>query len=368
MWVTWSLDTDNLAPFRSSWLIVTTPDRTQVMKTDNRASSAVIDPTASDLATMTTPTTHAIGSLASMVESARQFASGAKAPSTRRGYRTDWSTFCSWCAQAGVPALPASPEAVAAFVSSMAQLGRKVATLQHMIVAISQAHQHASHTSPTATAIVRETMKGIRRTIGVAQVQKSPVMPDQIRSMLAVLPDDLLGVRDRAILLLGFSGGFRRSELVGLDMQDIEFTTDGMVVTLRRSKTDQESAGRRVGIPFGSSPATCPVRSLRAWIDTAAVTEGPVFRPVGRWGHVGAGRLDDRAVARMVKRNVKAIGLEPARYAGHSLRAGLATSAARAGKSERSIMNQTGHRSVTMVRKYIREGNLFTENAAAGLL
>ena len=158
------------------------------------------------------------------------------------------------------------------------------------------------------------------------------------------------------------------SELVGLDLRDLEFTDDGLVVTLRRSKTDQDGAGRKVGIPFGSAPATCPVRCLRAWLDAEGITEGPVFRPVGRWGHVGGERLNDRAVARVVKRNVRRIGLDPGGYAGHSLRAGLATAAAQAGKSERAIMNQTGHRSVTMVRRYIREGSLFVENAAAGLL
>jgi integrase len=193
-------------------------------------------------------------------------------------------------------------------------------------------------------------------------------MTEQIRKMLDVLPDSSLGCRDGALLLLGFSGGFRRSEIVGLDVADIEFTSDGLVIHQRRSKTDQEGEGRKVGIPFGSTPMTCPVRSLRAWLDAASITQGPVFRGVGRWGHVDDGRLDDRAVARVVQKYAKLIGLDPTKFAGHSLRAGLATSAARAGRSERSIMNQTGHRSVTMVRKYIREGSLFVENAAAGLL
>jgi integrase len=145
-------------------------------------------------------------------------------------------------------------------------------------------------------------------------------------------------------------------------------TADGMVVTIRKSKTDQEGQGRRVGIPFGSSPMTCPVPSIRAWLDCASTTQGPVFRPVGRWGHIEQVRLNDRAVARMVKRYAKAIGLDPTKVAGHSLRAGLATAAAKAGKSERAIMAQTGHRSVQMVRRYIRQGSLFSENAAAGLL
>lgn len=338
------------------------------MKTDNRASSDITGSTSSDLTVTATPTTQGVLTMGSLVESARQFASEAKATSTRRGYRTEWNTFYSWCQEAEATALPASPETVAAFITHMAQIGRKVATIQHMVVAISQAHKMAGHPSPTATAILRETMKGIRRSLGVAQVQKSPVLPEQIRAMLDGLPDSILGIRDRALLLVGFSGGFRRSEIVALDVADIEFNADGLVVMLRRSKTDQEAIGRKIGIPFGSTPPTCPVRSLRAWLDAASITEGPVFRAVGRWGHVGDARLDDRAVARVVQKYAKIIGLDPKKFGGHSLRAGLATAAARAGKSERSIMNQTGHRSVQMVRKYIREGSLFVENAASGLL
>jgi len=183
--------------------------------------------------------------------------------------------------------------------------------------------------------------------------------------MVEGAPDRLLGLRDRALLLLGFSGAFRRSELVALDVEDLEFTGDGLVVTQRRGKTDQEGVGRKIGIPFGGNPDTCPVRAVRKWLDAAAVMSGPVFRSVNRHGHVQPGRLSDKAVAIVVKRHAPAAGLDPLRYAGHSLRAGLATAAAAAGASERSIMNQTGHRSVPMVRKYIRDGQLFRENAAA---
>lgn len=333
------------------------------MQSDNRGLSAIIT---SDLGYQDGHIDHPLAPLA---DQARQFAADAKAAATRRAYRSDWQGFTAWCSQHGVEALPAAPQIVAAYAAYMAvERHRKVATIQRALVSISQAHKMAGYPSPVADAVVRETLKGLRRSIGIAQGQKAAVMPDQIRAMLAVLPDNLLGVRDRAVLLLGFAGGFRRSELVGLDVADIDFTADGMVVTLRRSKTDQEGAGRRVGIPFGSSPMTCPVRCLRAWLDAAAITAGAAFRPVGRWGRVGDDRLDDRAVARIVQRCARAIGLEPAKFGGHSLRAGLATAAARAGKSERAIMNQTGHRSVTMVRRYIREGSLFTENAAAGLL
>jgi integrase len=182
--------------------------------------------------------------------------------------------------------------------------------------------------------------------------------------MVAALPDGLLGVRDRALLLVGFAGAFRRSELVSLDRPDLEFTKDGLTVMLRRSKSDQEGQGRKVGIPYGSNPETCPVRALQAWLEAAAITDGPVFRGVTRHGKV-QGRLSGYAVALIVKRYAAVGGLDPSRYAGHSLRAGLATAAAIGGASERSIMNQTGHKSITMVRRYIRDGNLFRENAAA---
>jgi integrase len=183
--------------------------------------------------------------------------------------------------------------------------------------------------------------------------------------MLATLPEGLLGTRDRALLLIGFAGAFRRSELVGLNVEDASFTGDGLVVTLPRSKTDQEGEGRKVGIPYGSNPATCPVRSLRAWIETAGITAGPLFRSVNRYGRVQPGRLSDKAVALIVKRYAQASGRDARTFSGHSLRVGLVTAAAMAGASERAIMNQTGHRSTVMVRRYIRDASLFRDNAAA---
>jgi site-specific recombinase XerD len=337
------------------------------MLADNGTFPAITEQETTDL---TVPTTSPTGltTLGELVDKARTFAASAKSPATRKAYRMDWSAFEAWCQDAGLTALPASPATVATYATYMIDEGLAVSTVQRAMVSISQGHKMARHRSPTSDAIVLETLKGIRRQLGTAQRRKRPLLPTQIRTMLDLLPESLLGVRDRAILLLGFAGGFRRSELVGLDVSDIEFTEDGMVVTVKKSKTDQEGKGRRVGIPYGTSPSTCPARCTKAWIDAASITSGPVFRPVGRWGHVAEQRLADRAVARVVQRYAQAVGFDAGRFGGHSLRAGLATAAARAGRSERSIMNQTGHRSVTMVRKYIREGSLFTENAAAGLL
>jgi integrase len=168
-------------------------------------------------------------------------------------------------------------------------------------------------------------------------------------------------------VLLGFAGAFRRSELVGLDVEDCSFGKDGLTVTLRRSKTDQDGAGRKIGIPYGSNPETCPVRTFQAWIEQAGIAGGPLFRSINRHGQVQPGRLSGIDVARIVKKLAERAGLDAAKYAGHSLRAGHATAAAISGASERSIMNQTGHRSVQMVRRYIRDGSLFRENSAGKL-
>jgi integrase len=211
-------------------------------------------------------------------------------------------------------------------------------------------------------------MAGIRRTLGMAPDQKAPTMPPDLRRMVVSCSGETLaGRRDRALLLFGFAGGFRRSELVGLDVEDIEETPDGLRVSVARSKTDQEGVGRNVGISWGQHPETCPVRALRAWREKTGIVAGPVFRAVNRHDQMRNGRLTDQSVARIVKRAAERAGLDPAKYAGHSLRAGLAAAAAAGGAPERAIMKQTGHRSVEMVRRYIRSGSLFHENAAAYL-
>jgi integrase len=181
------------------------------------------------------------------------------------------------------------------------------------------------------------------------------------------LGTDAAGCRDGALLPLGFAGALGRSELVGLDVSDITEGADGLTVRLRRSKTDQEGAGRTIGIPFGSNPVTCPVRAWRGWLEVSGITEGPAFRPVDRHGHIGATRLSGQAVALVLKRHAARAGLDPGEVAGHSLRAGLATSAAPAGVPERVIAEQTGHKGTSMLRRYIREGSLFRENAASAV-
>ena len=284
---------------------------------------------------------------------------------TRGGRRTPLSASHP-CRRADSKRLPASPEAVASYIAECA--GRlKVGSIQRRLNAISAAHKAMGLDSPIRSAIVTNTMKGIRRTLGTAQDQKAPALTDDFRAMVDAADNGAIGLRDRALVLLGFAGAFRRSELVGLDTEDCAFDKDGLTVTLHRSKTDQEGAGRKIGIPYGSNPETCPVRVLQAWIDQTGIADGPLLRSITRHGQVQMGRLAPIDVARVVKKLAIRAGLDPTKYAGHSLRAGHATSAAIAGASERSIMNQTGHRSVEMVRRYIREGSLFRENSAGKL-
>jgi integrase len=233
--------------------------------------------------------------------------------------------------------------------------------------AIAEAHKAMGIDSPTHHAMVANTMKGIRRTKGMAPAQKVPTLTEDIRAMVDATDSGIIGARDRALVLLGFAGAFRRSELVGLDVENCVFGKDGLTILLSRSKTDQIGVGRKIGIPYGSNPETCPVRVLQSWMELAGISTGPLFRSISRHGRVQAGRLSGIDVARILKKLADRAGLDAAKFAGHSLRAGHATSAAIAGASERSIMNQTGHRSVQMVRRYIRDGNLFRENSAGKL-
>lgn len=289
----------------------------------------------------------------------------AKSLNTIKAYRTDFAAFTEWCETYGLTPLPATPQTVANYLTESVENGTKVSTLTRRISSISQAHQAANIESPTHSMIVRSVMAGIRRNKGTAQHGKSPVLTADIREMVAVLPDNLLGIRDRALLLLGFAGAYRRSEIVSLDAEDITFTREGLKVLLRKSKTDQEGQGIEKGIAYGSHLETCPVRALQHWIEASGIKEGALFRSINRHGQMQPGRLSDKAVALIVKRQASAAGLDPQLYSGHSLRSGLATSAAEAGVNERTIMKQTAHRSENMVRKYIRMGSLFQENASA---
>jgi len=300
------------------------------------------------------------------LDQVREYVRASKAENTLRGYKADWRAFCEWCELHSVQPMPASAESVAAFIAESAER-LKVGSVQRRLNAISEAHKAVGLESPTATSLVLNTMKGIRRIMGGPPVQKAPTLIDDIRAMVNATDGGIIGIRDRALVLLGFAGAFRRSELVGLEAADCLFTRDGVTVTLRRSKTDQRGDGRKIGIPYGSNPETCPVRNLQSWIEQGGISEGPLFRSINRHGQIQARGLAGIDVARVVKKLAVRARLDPTNYSGHSLRAGHATSAALAGASERSIMSQTGHRSVQMVRRYIRDGNLFRDNSAGKL-
>ncbi len=303
-------------------------------------------------------------SLAGYRDQATYYARQAKSKNTRRAYASDWDDFARWCQPYGFVPLPARPETVALYLTALAD-ALKPSTLGRRLATISQVHQAAGHEAPTTAAPVRLVWAGIRRAKGTHQQGKAPAITAEMRRMVDTLDDRLIGIRDRALLLLGFAGAFRRSELVALVLADVHVGHDGLTIIIRKSKTDQEGQGRKMGIPYGSHPHTCPVRAMAAWREKSDLTEGALFRAINRHGAVQPGRLSDRAVALIVKRAALAAGLDPAKYAGHSLRAGLATSAAQAGVSERSIMAQTGHKSVMVARRYIRDGSLFRDNAAA---
>lgn len=313
-----------------------------------------------------------LGRLELVAERARDYARNARAANTFRAYRSDWADFTSWAEASGRQPLPADPDTVALYLTFLADVGLKASTLQRRLSAISQAHKTAGHETPTRSSKVSLVWSGIRRTIGTAQEGKAPALIEDLRAIVdAMAPRRrgqgwrMLELRDRALLLVGFAGAFRRSELVAIDVEDLDLGRAGLVIFERRSKTDQDGHGRRIGIPYGSRTDTCPVRALEAWLEAAGIDSGAVFRRVNRHGQVLDQRLSGEAVAIVVKRRAQAVGMDPHRLGGHSLRAGLATSAAAAGASERAIMNQTGHRSVTMVRRYIRDGELFRGNAAA---
>ncbi len=297
---------------------------------------------------------------------AAEFVLAQHATATRRAYRSDWAIFCAWARDRAVPALPAAPEEVAAFLAAEATRGVKVATLARRAAAIRYVHAAERLEPPTNAEVVRATLRGIRRTLGSAPAQKMPLLAAQVTVIARACPDSIVGRRDRAIVLLGFAGAFRRAELAALAVDDLEDVPEGVRVTIRRSKGDPESGGQVVPILRGTG--ACPVAALRAWRDAAGIIEGPLFRRIRKGGVVTAAGLTAHSIAQIVKDAAARTGLDPARVAGHSLRAGFVTSAAVAGRSLFRIMDQTRHRRVDTLRSYVRRAEEFQDHAAAGLL
>ena len=289
---------------------------------------------------------------------------------SQRGYAADWRNFSAWCAARGREALPASADTATLYmVDRSATLANS--SLTRAIAAISRQHREAGFHSPTQDARFRQLMAGIRRQNRAPQDAKQALLVEDLFAILKQIPglgkSEAVEHRDRALLVIGFCGALRRSELVNLDVEDVRWAPEGIILTLRWSKTDQAAEGVEIGIPKGRKPATCPLMILRAWLDYAKTDSGPIFRPVQQNGKIVNRRLTDSSVALIVKRHVGHAGFAADTFSGHSLRAGLATSAAEAGQNEREIMNQTRHKSEKMVRRYIRKGSLFQGNVVSVL-
>lgn len=305
-----------------------------------------------------------------LTEQGRRYLENAVAERTREAYRNDWLQFLAWCELAGLASMPAAPETVARYIDALAggevgtvkgrMAGRphKPSSINRKLASISVAHQAAGYDSPTRTALIRRTMQGIRRTLGVKPDRKSPLRAADLRKIVRQLDqEDLQGVRDRALLLVGYAGAFRRSELVGLDRKDVEITPFGMEITVRKSKTDQE--GKGIVKKIGTAPrgATCPVRALEEWLRLSKIEEGPIFRAINRHGQIQPGALSPQSVALIVKRIAKDAGLPVESMAGHSLRAGFVTDAKDAGAADQHIMKITGHKTARMISDYYRGGD-----------
>jgi site-specific recombinase XerD len=262
--------------------------------------------------------------------------------------------------------MPAEPMTVARYLAQLADSGKKAATIQRRVASIRAAHRAAGHEPPTNAEGVKGTMRGIRRTLGTRKVKKAPATAEIIMSLQAVFPDTLAGKRDRAIVLLGFAAALRRSELVALDVADVEWRRKGILLHKRRSKTDQEGKGATIPIPRGE--ALKPVDALDAWLKASGICEGALFRAVHRSGALLNKRLSDRDVARIVKRSVAAAGIDAKVFSGHSLRAGFVTSALDAGEDPMKIMPITGHKKVDTLQEYDRRENDFDSHAGKGFL
>lgn len=303
-----------------------------------------------------------------------RYAENARAANTKKAYTSDFTDFKNWCDKQEIPlpSLPATPDCVGAYLTALAEeRGYKIATIQRRLASISQAHKKHGYETPTNSQRVKEIMQSIRRIYAPQQTVRKvrPAVTSLLARMVEPLTDDsLMDVRDRALLLVGFGGAFRRSELAELLCTDITIVEDGLRIVLRRSKTDQEGKGLIKGIVYGNNEKTCPVRAWKAWVKAAGITDGQAFRSLGTAKKPKIGKsLSGQRIACIVKSRVKTVGLDSAQFSGHSLRSGLITSAAQAGENERNIQRQSGHKSLPVLRGYIHEGSLFTNNVTAKL-
>ena len=276
-----------------------------------------------------------------------------KAPNTLRAYQADFKDFSLFCIKNGFSSMPTEPKILSLYLTFLSATS-KYSTLKRRIASISVIHRIKGHYLDTKHPIIMENLHGIKRVKGTAQKSKKPILINNLKQIINAIDQDINSknnVKNKALLLLGFAGGFRRSELVSLEYDDLEFVQEGMKVFVKRSKTDQSGEGMTKGIPYFKNPNYCPVKSVKKWITESSIKSGKIFN------------MSDKNVALIIKKYAGIAGLDPNNYSGHSLRSGFATSTAELGAEERSIMAMTGHKTSQMVRRYIKEANLFKNNA-----
>ena len=290
-----------------------------------------------------------------------------KAKNTLRAYKSDFYDFELFCVQNGFKSLPSEPKVVSLYLTHLSARDIKMSTLRRRLVSIGLIHKLKGHYLDTKHPMIIENIMGIKRRKGSIQKSKKPLLINNLKSIINVIDEynkeDIKKFRDRSIILIGFSGGFRRNEIVSLDYDDLDFVTEGLKINLKRSKTDQFGEGSVKGLPYFDNTLYCPVLSLKNWIEISNINSGPLFRRFSKGSKLLNNRLTDQTVALLIKKYLQLAGIDNRNYSGHSLRSGFATSAAESGVEERTIMAMTGHKSTEMVRRYIKEANLFKNNA-----
>ena len=290
-----------------------------------------------------------------------------KANNTIRAYKSDFNDFGLFCAQNGFKSLPSEPKIVSLYLTHLSTKDAKMSTLKRRLVSIGIIHKLKGHYLDTKHPSIIENIMGIKRRKGSVQKGKKPILINYLKEIINVIDDqnkeDIKKFRDRSIILIGFSGGFRRNEIVSLDCDDLDFVPEGVKINIKRSKTDQFGEGFTKALPYFERSKYCPVVSLKKWIAISKIASGPVFRRFVKGSKLSKKRLTDQTVALLIKEYLNLAGIDSKNYSGHSLRSGFATSAAESGVEERSIMAMTGHKSTEMVRRYIKESNLFKNNA-----
>ena len=290
-----------------------------------------------------------------------------KAVNTVRAYKSDFEDFGLFCAKNGFKTLPTNPETVSLYLTYLSSKDVKISTIKRRLVSISVIHKMKGHYLDKKHPIIIQNFMGIKRRKGVNQKGKKPLLINDLKRIIDLINQqsepDIKKLRNKALLLIGFAGGFRRNELVSLNLEDLEFVFEGLKINIKRSKTDQFGEGFTKGIPYFENYLYCPVKNLRKWLNVSKIKKGPVFVRFLKGSKISNIRLTDQSVALIIKEYLTKAGIDSKNYSGHSLRSGFATSAAEGGAEERSIMAMTGHKSTEMVRRYIKEANLFNNNA-----